>query len=456
MSDHQNQFRSDSEIAFNEEHWQKMNYNTGCYEKRFASSRDNYRNAELERQRAFQLRNRSLLNMEKLLVDFETRCKENGGQVLWACDANDALDMIWEIVGKRHHGVVRSNSTVLDEIGVDRFMKLKGVPLYHSSIGRYVLNLVGKAPYHPVFSALNLSKEEIGLALNEHYKLKADSTTKQMVNFIRHQVGQEVAKAQVCLTGANYLLADIGGVVLSENEGNILRSTSTAKVHIVVAGLDKVISSVDDLGILLPLTSAHATGSGLAAVNTIVTGPSSTDDGPHHLYVILLNNGRTELLENEVIRQSLSCTHCGACVSVCPIYKNIGGYTYGTPYIGPIGAVMAPLMYGFNEFAHMASLCSLCGRCTEVCPVKIPFEDLIIENRRLMAERHAGDPRYDSLVRSLVSHCKSRKKMDCPQWIKKMEYKQLVVRSWFTKRTLPEIAPKSFNQLTSPKNKSQQ
>ena len=449
MSDSSIKFKSDSEIAFNEEHWQKMNYNTGCYEKRFASSRNNYRNVELERERAFQLRNRSLLNMEKLLVDFETRFKENGGQVLWACDADDALQMIWDIVSKRSNGgMTCSNSEVLDEIGIDEFMKEKHFQTYNTSIARYILNIVGQKPYHPVFSALNLSKEEIGTVLNERYKLKADSTVKQMVNFIRYQVNQEIAKSKICLTGANYLLADVGGVVLSENEGNIVKSCASAKVHIVVAGIDKVISSIEDLSILIPLTSAHAMGSGMTSVNSITFGPSNNDDGPERMYVILLNNGRTDLLENEVIRQSLSCTHCGACINVCPIYKNIGGHAYNSPYIGPIGTVMAPLMYDLREFAHLASLCSLCGRCTEVCPVKIPIEDLIIENRRIVAEKHVGDGRYDSLVRSMISHCKSRKKMDCPQWLKKMEYKQLVTKNNFTKRSIPELAPKSFNQMT--------
>lgn len=449
MMDRFKQFKDDSAIAFNEEHWQKMNYNTGCYEKRFANSKNNYRNAELERQRAFQLRNKSLLNMEKLLVDFETRFKENGGQVLWACDADDALLMIWDIISKRSNGgLTRSNSVILDEIGLDDYLKKKNFQVYDTSIGRYLLKIAGQAPYHPVFPSLNLSKEEIGVALNNRYKLKADSSTKQMVNFVRHQVNQDIAKAQICLTGANYLLADIGGVVLTENEGNIVKSCATAKVHIVIAGIDKVISSIEDLSILLPLASAHAMGSGLASVQSITTGPSNHGGGPERMYVILLNNGRTDLLENEVLRQSLSCIHCGACINVCPIYKNIGGNTYGTPYIGPIGTVMAPLMYSLEEYAHLASLCSLCGRCAEVCPVKIPIQDLIIENRRIIAEERAGDGRYDSLVKMMIGHCKSRKKMDCPQWIKKMEIKQLISKNNFTRRTMPELAPKSFNQLT--------
>lgn len=389
------------------------------------------------------------MNLEKNLVDFETHFKENGGQVLWARDADDAREMIWEIVNKRDiHGVSRSNSNVLDEIEINSFLELKRFPIYETSISRYILKAAGQAPYHPVYPTLNLSKEEINGILNKRYKLKLGSTAKQMVNFIRHQVNLDMARAQVCLTGANFLLADVGGVVLTENEGDIVKTCASAHTHIVVAGIDKVISSMEDLSILLPLASAHATGDGMTAFNTITTGPSNQGDGKAQMIVILLDNGRTDLLENEIIRQSLSCIHCGACISVCPIYKNIGGFTYGTPYIGPIGTVMAPLMYGLKEFQHLASLCSLCGRCTEVCPVKIPIEDLIIENRRLVAEKRISDPKFEGLVKSLISHSKSRKKMDCPQWLKKFEYKQLMSKNDFTLRTVPELAPKSFNQLT--------
>lgn len=449
MSEQSIKFKSDSNIAFNEEHWQKMNYNTRCYEKRFANSQDHYDNLELERQRAYQLRNKSLLNMEKLLVDFETHFKENGGNVLWARDENDAQEMIWEIVNKRdNQGVIRSNSAILDEINLDELFADKKFPYYEGSIARYILKAANQAPYHPIYHTLNFSKEEINGVLNEHYKLKLGSTSKQMVSFIRHQINQDLKKIDICITGANFLLSDVGGVVLVENEGNILKSCTSAKIHIVVAGIDKVISSVEDLSILLPLLSAYANGHGMTAVNSITVGPSKNRQGPEQMYVILLDNNRSNILENEVVRQSLSCIHCGACISVCPIYKNIGGNTYNTPYIGPIGSVMAPLMFGLEEYQHLASLCSLCGRCTEVCPVKIPIENLIIENRRLITEKRVGNAKYEALVKSMISHCKSRKKMDCPQWLKKFEVKQLVSKSAFTKRTMPDLAPKSFNQLS--------
>lgn len=449
MSNWSDQFKQESEIAFNEEHWQKINYSTGCYEKRFANSRDNYRNAELEKQRAYILCNKSLMNMEKLLVDFETHFNENGGNVLWARDAEDAQDMIWELVNRRDiKTVVRSNSTVLDEIGLNDLLAEKKMPLFETHVGRYVLQLAGQAPYHPVFPAIHLSKEEINGILHERYKLKLDSSSKQMVNFVRHQVSQEIAKAQVCITGANFLLSDVGGVVLTENEGNILKSCASVKLHIVVASIAKVIPTMEDLSILLPLSSSHATGYPMASVNSITFGPSTTDQGPNQMVVILLNNGRSDLLGNEVIRQSLSCIQCGACISVCPIFKNIGGYAYGTTYKGPIGTVMTPLMVDLDEFEHLSTVCSLCGRCTEVCPVKIPIEDLIIENRRLVATERIGDAKFEALVKTMIGHGKSRKKMDCAQWLKRLEIKQLVNKNAFTKRTMPELAPRSFSQLS--------
>lgn len=449
MSDQSIKFKNDSKIAFNDEHWQKLSYNTGCYEKRFSNSKNNYKDAELERQRAYLLRNKSLVNLEKLLVDFETHFNENGGQVLWARDADDACEMIWDIVNKRDiNGLTRSNSVTLDEIGINGFLELKRFPVYETSIARYILKSAGQPPYHPIYPTINLSKEEANEILNEKYKLKNGSSAKQMVNFIRHQVNHQIDTAQVCLTGANFLLADIGGVVLTENEGNMIKSSTSSKIHVVVAGIDKVVPSVEDLSILLPLASAHATGKEITAINTITTGPVKNGGGPKQMIVILLDNGRTDILENEILRQSLSCIQCGACVSVCPIYKNIGGNTYGTPHIGPIGSVMMPMMCGLKEYQHFTSLCSLCGRCTEVCPVKIPIENLVIENRRIIAEKHLGDPKFESLVKTLIGHCKSRKKMDCPQWLKKLEFKQLVGKKAMDYSFFPELAPKSFNQIS--------
>jgi L-lactate dehydrogenase complex protein LldF len=299
--------------------------------------------------------------------------------------------------------------------------------------------------------SIHLSKEENNAILTGAFKLKPDSTVRQMVNFVRHEVAIESKDVPICITGANFLLSDTGGVVLTENEGNILKSTSTAKVHIVVAGIAKVIQNTDDLSVLLPLLSMHSSGQSMAACNTITFGPTKTGKGPGQMYVILLDNNRSELLAHEKQRKAMSCIHCGACVSVCPVYKNIGGYSYGTKHIGPVGTVMTPLMLGMEEYHHLNAACALCGKCVDICPVKIPIDDLIIENRHLAMTKKEGNARFDALVKAMVWHCKSRKKMDGPMFFKKMEMKRLLGSLWGN-RTLPEFASKSFSQQWKERN----
>ena len=453
MSEPKTIFKQGCEVAFDEEHWQKINYSTGCHEQNFAKGKVNYRNLDLEKQRAYTLRNKSLLNLEKLLVDFETHFTDNGGKVLWARNADDALTMIFDLIRKeKANAITRSNSTVLDEIELNGFLERKNIRVVETEVGRFILHLAKQKSYHPLSPSIHLSKEENNAILTENFKLKPDSSVKQMVNFVRHEVAVESQEVKICITGANFLISEAGGVVLTENEGNILKSTSTAKVHIVVAGIDKMIPTVDDLAVLLPLLSLHSNGQSMAACNSITFGPAKHDNGPEQVYVILLDNNRSSLLSHEKQRQVMSCIQCGACVSVCPIYKNIGGYSYGTKHIGPVGTVMTPLMEGLEEYNHLNAACSLCGRCVEICPVKIPLDDLIIENRHLAITEKTGNSRYDTLLKTMIWHCKSRKKMDGPLFFKKMEMKRLLAPLWGDNRPMPEFASKSFSQQWRERN----
>lgn len=447
------EFKQGCEKAFDEEHWQKINYSTGCFESSFAKGKVNYRNLDLEKQRAYTLRNKSMLGLEKLLVDFETHFSENGGKVLWARNADDALTMIFDLICKeKANAIMRSNSMVLDEIGLNGFLERKNVRVVETEVGRFILHEGQQKPYHPLAPSIHLSKEENNAILTGQFKLKPDSSAKQMINFVRHEVAIESKEVPICITGANFLLSDVGGVVLTENEGNILKSTSIAKVHIVVAGIAKMVPSIDDLSVLLPLLSLHASGQSMTACNTITFGPAKTGNGPEQVYVILLDNNRSELLSHEKQRKVMSCIHCGACVSVCPVYKNIGGYSYATKHIGPIGTVMTPLMEGLEDYNYLNSACSLCRKCVEICPVKIPLDDLIIENRHLAIMKKTNNSKYDALLRAMIWHCKSRKKMDSPLFFKKLELKRLFGLLWGNNRPLPEFASKSFSQQWRERN----
>ena len=453
ISDPKTVFEEGCALAFDDEHWQKMNYSTSCFENNFAKGKENYRNLDLEKQRAYTLRNKSLLGLEKLLVDFETHFTENGGKVLWARNADDALTMIFDLICKeKANAIMRSNSTVLDEIELNGFLERKNIRVVETEVARFVLHKGQMKSYHPLSPSLHLSKEESNAILTSAYKLKPDSSAKQMINFVRHEVGIESQDAPVCITGANFLISDTGGVVLTENEGNILKSTSMAKVHIVVAGIAKVIPAMDDLSVLLPLLSLHSSGQSMAACNSITFGPTTSGKGPEQMYVILLDNNRSEMLSQEQQRKVMSCIHCGACISVCPVYKNIGGYSYGTKHIGPVGTVMTPLMESMEDYNYLNSACSLCGKCVEICPMKIPLDDLIIENRHLAMTEKTGNTKYDALMKAMIWHCKSRKKMDGPLFFKKLEMKRLLAPLWGETRALPEFASKSFSQQWKERN----
>ena len=256
--------------------------------------------------------------------------------------------------------------------------------------------------------------------------------------------------ADIGITGGNFLIADIGAVALTENEGNGLMTVSFPKVHIAIVGIEKLIPSIDDLDLFWQLLATHGTGQNITVYNSIIAGPKQEGeiDGPDEMYLVLLNNNRTELLEQEKQKVALTCMRCGACLNACPVYKNIGGHSYGTTYSGPIGSVITPHLRGMEEYKHLSFASSLCGKCTEVCPVKIPLHELLLYNRN------------DSVKRGLA---KSMDKFTMFAWKKVMlnrwmidffgaKMKNLAIgiffkKLWGPRRALPHVESKSFNQL---------
>jgi len=208
-------------------------------------------------------------------------------------------------------------------------------------------------------------------------------TSENLTEFVRQLLRKKFTSAEVGITGANFLIEDIGGVAITENEGNGIMSTSFPKTHIVIAGIEKIVPSMNDLGTFWPVLSSHGTGQAVTVYNTIFTGSKKSKEqyGPEEMHVILLDNGRTEILNQEVQSDVLACIRCGACLNACPVYKNIGGYTYEATYGGPIGSVISPFFQGFEKSAHLSYACTICGKCTEVCPQKIDIHMLLLHNR---------------------------------------------------------------------------
>jgi len=295
---------------------------------------------------------------------------------------------------------------------------------------------------------MHKSKEDIAKLFYEKLHTAKNLNPQQLTGIARENLRNKYVEAEIGITGANFLVADIGGIAISENEGNARLSASWPKTHIVVAGIEKVISSMNDLSLFWPLLSTFGTGQKVTVYNTIITGPRqpAETDGPEEMFVILLDNGRTNILANPKTRESLYCIRCGACLNACPVYKNIGGHTYGTAYSGPIGSIITPHLKNVDEWKHLSNASSLCGNCTEVCAVKINLHELLLENRNEAVEMGLASWgeriawklwRKASLSRKLMNKSNSSTK----NWLVNKLFK-----GWTTHHKNLQFADKTFNE----------
>jgi L-lactate dehydrogenase complex protein LldF len=284
---------------------------------------------------------------------------------------------------------------------------------------------------------------------NKHLGTDISLTPEQLTLVARKNLRDKYVQAEIGITGANFILSDIGGIALTENEGNARLSVAWPKTHVVIVGIEKTIPSMNDLGLFWPLLATYGTGQQITVYNSIITGPRQPGevDGPEEMYVILLDNGRTDLLSNAKAREALYCIRCGACLNACPVYKNIGGHAYDTTYSGPIGSVITPHLRGMHDYKHLSYASSLCGNCTEVCPVKINIHELLLENRREsvvagesdFAEKFAWKMwKNASLSRMLMNQGNATIK----NWVINKMFK-----GWSNQRAPLEFPKKTFNQL---------
>jgi L-lactate dehydrogenase complex protein LldF len=289
--------------------------------------------------------------------------------------------------------VVKSKSMVTEEIHLNAFLEQHGIESVETDLGEYIQQLDGEAPYHIVTPAMHKSKEDCARVFHEKLGTEPNLTPSEITLVARKNLRAKYTSAGVGVTGGNFLLADIGGVCVTENEGNGRLTTAFPKVHIAIVGIEKMIPSVMDLQLYWPLLATYGTGQNVTVYNSIFTGArtSKEHDGPEEMIVILLDNGRTNLLKDIGVRESMYCIRCGSCLNACPVYKNIGGHTYGATYSGPIGSVITPHMKDFATFNHLSYASTLCGNCTEVCPLKINIHGMLHYNRTLAVKKHTTD-----------------------------------------------------------------
>lgn len=445
------QFNREAEkIAFDLKHREKINFNISKYDEAVIRGKEQYADLEKAKKRAAFIKYKVINDLDKYLIEFEDKFTSRGGKVIWAQDGKEAVKEILKIVKEKSaKNIVKSKSMTTEEIGLNASLEKKKIEVLESDLGEYIVQLAREKPYHIVTPAMHKSKEDIANLFHEKFDTPKESTAEELTDFVRNLLREKFQTADIGITGANFLIADPGAVSLTENEGNGVLSMSLPKTHIVVVSIEKIIPSIKDLDLFWPLLASHATGQNITVYNSIVTGPKTKNetDGPEEMYVILLDNKRSDLLAQERQRRALSCIRCGACLNACPVYKNIGGYTYNTTYSGPIGSVINPYLLSMPDYKHQSFASSLCGKCTEVCPVKIPLHELLLVNRN-ESVKNGYTKRMDKVSMKMWKKIMlKRKKMDFfSSKTKNMGLKYFFKKQWGSRRELPVMKEKSFNK----------
>lgn len=445
-------FLKDAEkVAFDLEHRRKIKHNISRYDAQVPKGKAQFADLENARCRAANAKHKVLNDLEHYLIEFEKNFEKNGGKVIWAPTRKDALREIMNILKeKRAKMVVKSKSIMSEELEINDHLEKKKIEPVETDLGEYIVQVAGERPYHILTPAMHKSKEDIAKLFHEKFGLDEDSTPEQITKYVRKVLREKFREADAGITGANFLIADTGSVCLTENEGNALMSFSFPKVHIAIAGIEKVIPSLADLHLFWPLLATMGTGQKVTAYNSILSGPAREGevDGPTEMYVILLDNRRTEVMKNERLRRAMSCIRCGACLNACPIYKNIGGYTYESTYTGPIGSVITPHMENMRDYKHLSFASSLCGNCTSVCPVKIPLHELLLLNRYESVKDGFTTAGEQFVMRNIRSALLKRSWMNMGSGkIKSALVRTFFGKAWGPRREFPNLDQKPFNKM---------
>lgn len=340
---------------------------------------------EAARERCRLVRQDAIEHLADYLVDFERRVEERGGHVFWAETAEEARNYVLRLAVRYGvRTVVKSKSMVTEEIHLNAALEGQRVGVWETDLGEFIVQLRHEPPFHIVTPAMHLTREQIAALFREKLGGVEESDPSALVDAARRVLRRAFFSAEMGITGANFLVADCGMIAITSNEGNARLCATLPRIHVAIAGIEKVIPHLEDLAILWPVLATAGTGQAITCYNTLVGGPRAAGetDGPEQFHVILLDNGRTRLLANPEQREALHCIRCGACLNACPVFRTVGGHAYGVTYSGPIGSVIMPHLGGLGEFQHLSYASSLCGACAEACPVKIDLPRHLLENRR--------------------------------------------------------------------------
>ncbi len=385
-------FKKDSnKIAFDLKHRSTIKFNISKYNTSFEAGLKRYDNLEMAKKCAATIKRDVLRNLPKYLEEFEKAALGNGIEIIWCENSGQAVNYIKKIIYESGISkVIKTKSMITEEIDLNHELQKIGVEAIETDLGEFIVQKAGEKPYHILTPAMHKSRQDVANLFNKLYKTPLDQSAEGLTKFVRKKLRYEFDDAKIGISGANFLLAKEGAIAITENEGNGIFTVSSTKIHIVIAGIEKILPSVNNLNLFWPLLACHGTGQQLSVYNSVIFGPRRGDEknGPERMVVVLLDNGRSNLYKKKYQSEALACIRCGACLNGCPIYRNVGGYTYNSVYTGPIGSVITPHLKSFKKYNHLSYASSLCGRCYEVCPVKINLPQLLLYNRKEAVENN--------------------------------------------------------------------
>jgi L-lactate dehydrogenase complex protein LldF len=419
------------------------------------------------RTQANAIKRHAIENLDFYLEEFERNVQARGGKVVYCKDGPEVADFILSLAKERGAQlIVKSKSMTTEEVDLNERLEEHDLESVETDLGEYILQLAHERPYHIVAPALHKTRYDVAEIFSERLHIPPENVPEKQTAIARAVLREKFLAADIGVSGANFLVADSGAVVLVENEGNARLTTTAPKIHIAVAGIEKVIPRAQDLAVFLKLLARSATGQLLSVYTSFLSGPRRAGeiDGPDEFYVVLLDNGRTKLLPDRSKRQSLYCIRCGACLNTCPVYRKIGGHSFPWVYSGPIGAIITPQFMGVTHEPSLPFASSLCGACGEVCPVKIDIPKILLELRSDVkkAETREKQNRLEKLAFRAFAFLMTHPRLyelagriaagmapTDGRWLRTLPagFDIAPVRAWLSRRDLPPSPSKSFREM---------
>jgi L-lactate dehydrogenase complex protein LldF len=380
------QFKQDAQrVTADRRHRQIINTALDKYALKRDEKKGLFQDWRGARQLAAQTKWQAISQLDRHLEQFTRGLEARGAKVHWASTGAQAREIILGILRARQaRTVVKSKAMTAEEIHLNEALERAGLAVVESDLGEFIVQLRGEPPYHIVFPAMHLTRGEIQQTFQDKLGDAPSDNPEDLTMVARRVLRKKYLEADAGITGANFAVAETGMISLTENEGNARLTAALPKTLITLVGIEKVVPRLEDLALFLPMLATVGAGQLISGYNTLYGGPrqAGEPDGPEEYHVVLLDNNRTALLADPERRETLHCIRCGSCLNVCPIYRNVGGHTYGTTYCGPIGAVITPNLRGLADWQHLAYASSLCGACAEACPVAINLHHHLLQNRR--------------------------------------------------------------------------